>query len=57
MQSRNYMDAGHYGEWINSQMLHWMREGEGLLTEENYKDYLKNIEELYENYDYDSIFV
>ena len=49
----NYMDTLHYGEWVNSMMLQWMHEGEGLLTPENYEAHLDNVKEIYENYNYD----
>lgn len=48
--SENYpADAGHYGEWVNSAMLRWMRDGVGLLTKENYQDYLKAERAFYAN--------
>lgn len=52
----NYKDPAHYGEWINSKILVWMKNDEGLLTEENYQEYLKKEYEFYNNYDYDSVF-
>lgn len=48
----NYKDAGHYGEWINSEMLHMMKDGEGLLTKENYEAYLRQEREFYNAFDY-----
>lgn len=48
----NYKDVTHYGEWINSDILRYMKEDKGLLTKENYQDYLKRERELYMNYDY-----
>lgn len=36
----NYKDERHYGDWINSRMLEMMHEGEGVLTRNNYKEYL-----------------
>ena len=45
----NYKDAGHYGEWVNSAMLRWMHDGVGLLTKENYQDYLKAERAFYAN--------
>lgn len=51
----NYKDATHYGEWINSDILRYMKEGKGLLTKENYQEYLLKERELYMNYPYDSI--
>lgn len=51
----NYKDAGHYGEWVNSWMLQWMRDGDYLLTEANYEEYLETIREFYHSYDYASL--
>lgn len=51
----NYRDATHYSEDINSQILHWMKNGNYKLTSDNYIDYLERIEEFYCNYNYDSI--
>lgn len=52
----NYKDNGHYGEWINSDMLKWMSEGKYELTKDNYEAYLTDIEEFYLTYDYNRIF-
>jgi hypothetical protein len=51
----NYKDQAHYGEWVNSDILVRMKNGENMLTKDNYKEYLDEIEEFYSNYDY-SIF-
>ncbi len=51
----NYMDDKHYGEWINSSILQWMAEGEGLLTYDNYQDYINEIRNYYNSYDYDKL--
>lgn len=51
----NYKDTTHYGEWINSDILRYMKNDIGLLTKENYKEYLKKERELYLNYPYESI--
>ncbi|MBQ6566822.1 MAG: hypothetical protein IJL80_07175 [Treponema sp.] len=53
----NYKDLSHYGEWINSLMLEYMKEGRGLLTKDNYLDYLAKEKEFYLNFDYNSLFV
>ena len=45
----NYKDTIHYGEWVNSAMLRWMHDGVGLLTKENYQDYLKAERAFYAN--------
>lgn len=52
----NYKDYVHYGEWVNTEMLDKMKEGEGLLTEENYEGYMEKIEKFYENFDYNLLF-
>lgn len=51
----NYTDQCHYGEWVNTQILEWMSEGRYLLTLENYQDYLEEIRNFYNSYDYSSI--
>lgn len=51
----NYADALHYGEWVNSDILHWMHEGEYQLTKDNYEDYFIKIKNLYEQYDYSQL--
>ena len=51
-----YQDQIHYSEEINSRILHWMKEGKGRLTKENYEAYLKRLHDFYGAYDYDSIY-
>lgn len=51
----NYRDKYHYGGWINSRMLEWMSKDIHLLTEENYQEYIENIREFYQSYDYDKL--
>ena len=51
----NYKDYMHYGEWVNSRILEWMKEEEHLLTQDNYTDYLERIREFYHSYDYASL--
>ncbi len=51
-----YKDKLHYSANINAEMLSWMLEGKGLLTTENYKEYIDKIREYYGNYDYDALF-
>lgn len=48
----NYTDTLHYGEWINSEILHMMRDGIGELTEENYEEHYDELKKLYTEYDY-----
>ena len=52
----NYKDVAHYGEWINSDILKWMKNGDYLLTKTNYESYYKNIERIYKNYNYEGLF-
>lgn len=51
----NYTDQAHYGEWVNTQLLEWMSRGEYLLTQDNYQEYLDEIREFYNSYDYSQI--
>lgn len=51
----NYKDTTHYGEWINSCILKWMHEGEFLITEDNYNEYLSQELENYSLFDYNSL--
>lgn len=52
----NYKDLEHYGDWINSQILVWMKESKYMLTESNYKEHFEKMRQFYLNYDYESIF-
>lgn len=51
----NYKDQAHYGEWVNSWILEWMKNDEWRLTKDNYHDYLEEIRNFYNNYDYGSL--
>lgn len=51
----HYKDYMHYGEWVNSRLLEQMKNGEHLLTEENYQEYLEEIRNFYGSYDYASL--
>ena len=51
----NYKDESHYGWWVNSLILRWIHDGEGLITEYNYKDYLQKEYEFYTTFDYSCI--
>lgn len=48
----NYTDTLHYGEWINTEILQMMAEGEGLLTRDNLEEYYDVLREMYSTYDY-----
>lgn len=52
----NYKDIFHYGEWVNTDILHWIKEGKYQLTMDNYEDYMEDIRSFYFNYDYDALF-
>ena len=51
----NYKDNTHYGEWINTQILKWMKNNDYLLTENNYEEYISKELDLYINFDYSSL--
>ena len=51
----NYMDAVHYGQWVNRNLLEWMHEGQHRLTAENQAAYYREILDFYRNYDYASL--
>ncbi|MCR5502493.1 MAG: hypothetical protein K6F53_05765 [Lachnospiraceae bacterium] len=51
----NYRDLWHHGEWINSVILKDLKAGKGLLTKENYEEYLNREKELYLNFDYEAL--
>jgi len=52
----NYRDQDHYGPWVNTQILEWMRRGEGELTKANYRERLGKLRETYRNFDFRSLF-
>lgn len=52
----NYKDTVHYGGWINDAILLDIKNGEHLLTMENYTDYLDFERAFYASFDYDSLF-
>ena len=52
----NYMDPTHYGSKISDQIIDWLYEKKGLLTEENYREKIQEMEDFYLSFDYDSIF-
>lgn len=49
----NYKDSTHYGDWINSRILRYIKDGKGLLTEENYLEYLQKEKDFYWSFDYE----
>ncbi|MBQ8279989.1 MAG: hypothetical protein IJZ23_09140 [Roseburia sp.] len=52
-----YTDIAHHWEKTNSNLLRQMKNGNYLLTAENYEAYLDFLYQTYSNYDYESIFV
>lgn len=52
----NYRDKIHYHEDVNSWMLEQMHQGNGLLTEDNYQEYLEEVESFYSTFDFNSLF-
>jgi hypothetical protein len=48
----HYKDRTHYASWISSLILKWMHDGQGQLTEENYRERLKQEYEFYTTFDY-----
>lgn len=52
----NYKDIAHYSENVNSYILQCMKEDKHRLTKDNYKEYLERMNDIYSNYDYDSLF-
>ncbi len=44
-----YKDMAHYSEDVNSMLLDAMAKNEGLITEDNYRDYMARVREVYMN--------
>lgn len=51
----NYKDITHYGQWVNSLILKWMKDGEYRITKDNYIKYLEDEFKFYSTFDYSSI--
>ncbi len=51
----NYKDDTHYGDWINSNLLESMAQGDYQITRENYEDYISQEYKFYLNYDYEGL--
>lgn len=51
----NYKDLIHYGSWVNSCILWYMKNDIGLLTESNYQENINHEYDLYSNFDYKSM--
>jgi hypothetical protein len=52
----NYTDILHYSSEINTYILKAMRNGECLLTADNYHEHWKNVRDYYLAFDYDEYF-
>ncbi len=52
----NYRDKTHYGEWINSLILMYMKDEICVLTCDNYCDYLSHERDFYGSFDYRECF-
>ncbi len=52
----HYKDKVHYGPWINTLMLQWMKDERGLLTAENYQSYLEEERAFFTSFDYSLLF-
>ncbi|SFC74809.1 hypothetical protein [Butyrivibrio sp. YAB3001] len=48
----NYRDNNHYGNWINSLILKWMKDDQYRLTDKNYSTRLKHEYEIISSFDY-----
>lgn len=48
----NYCDLEHYADWVNYGMLQKMAKGEGLITKENYLEYIEAEREYFGEFDY-----
>lgn len=52
----NYRDKEHYAPHINTMILEWMAEDDGLVTKQNYMERYEKEKEYYLNFDYERIF-
>ncbi len=52
----NYRDVAHHREELNTQILHWLYEGNHEITYDNYDAYCAEVWEYYMNYDYNSLY-
>lgn len=51
-----YSDAVHYKPEVCSRILKWIHDGDYELTEDNYKNYIADLRDFLDNYDYDALF-
>lgn len=52
----NYKDLAHHGQNASDQILNWIKDGTGELTEDNYEAYYDELRDYYFSFDYDSVF-
>ena len=52
----HYRDKEHYDSTYNTQILRWIHDGYGEITEENAADYTAYMRDTFLNYDYDGIY-
>ena len=55
LDSGNYRDPHHYGEWINTCILNDIAQDKGLLTKDNYQNYLEQEYDFFSSYDYNCL--
>jgi len=51
-----YMDYCHYNQNVSDQIMAWLKEGKGLLTEENYEAHWQEVYDYYASFDYETLF-
>jgi hypothetical protein len=51
----NYRDVAHHKGDVNTQILQWLHDGVGELTEENCETYFEEVWDYYTNFDYDGL--
>lgn len=52
----NYKDETHYACWVNSLILKWIHDGKYQLTEDNYKERLKQEYDFFTTFDYSGLY-
>lgn len=48
----NYKDDTHYSDKISDEIIHWIHDGKGLMTRENYGSRIQKMLDYYLDYDY-----
>ncbi len=52
----HYKDNRHSSTEINTRIIRYIKNGEGQITGENYREYMKSLRDYYMNFDYDSLY-